>query len=64
MAGSHSIVSVMIEELAGRTFPTTIRKGKGEQLSPGTGLEYIIYLQPVEAVSAELPEVHSGVHLT
>ena len=39
-------MSVTIEELAGRTFPTTIRKGKGEQLVAGKGLEYIIYLLP------------------
>jgi hypothetical protein len=48
VAGTHSIVSVTIEELAGRTFPTTIRKGKGEQLVAGKGLEYIIYLLPVD----------------
>jgi hypothetical protein len=64
VAGSHSIVSVTIEELAGRTFPTTIRKGKGEQLSPGRGLEYIIYLQPVESEATEAPDMHSGDNLT
>ena len=40
-------MSVTIEDLAGRTFPTTIKKGKGEQLVPGKGLEYIVYLLPV-----------------
>jgi hypothetical protein len=44
VSGAHSIVSVTIEELAGRTFPTTIKKGKGEQLVAGRGLEYIVYL--------------------
>ena len=47
MSGAHSIVSVTMEELAGRTFPTSIKKGKGEQLVPGRGLEYIVYLLPV-----------------
>jgi hypothetical protein len=46
VAGAHSIVSVTIDELAGRTFPTTIRKGKGEQLTAGKGLTYILYMLP------------------
>lgn len=38
VAGVHSIVSVTSEELGGRTFPTTIRRGKGEQIRLGRGL--------------------------
>ena len=65
VAGTHSIVSVTIEELAGRTFPTTIRKGKGEQLVAGKGLEYIMYLMPVDRCRdlfelAEAGEIDEG----
>lgn len=42
VAGSHAIVSVTCEELAGRTFPNTIRKGKGEQVAMGRGLLYVV----------------------
>lgn len=52
-AGTHSIVSITTEGLAGRTFPTTIRKGKGEQVVPGRGLMLVIVLLPGGAIAAE-----------
>jgi hypothetical protein len=42
VAGVHPIVSVTCEELAGRMFPNTIRKGKGEQVAMGRGLLYVV----------------------
>jgi hypothetical protein len=41
----HSIVSVTSEELGGRTFPTTIRRGKGEQVRLGRGLLALVQVR-------------------
>lgn len=38
VTGVHSMVSVTSGELGGRTFPATIRRGKGEQVRLGRGL--------------------------
>jgi hypothetical protein len=45
VAGVHSIVSVTSEELGGRTFPTTIRRGKGEQVRLGRGLLALVQVR-------------------
>lgn len=71
VAGTHAIVSVTSEELSGRTYPSTIRKGKGEQVKPGLGLLYMLLvsagiktmLHPQECMmlflSAIVPDFHS-----
>eukprot|EP00879_Flechtneria_rotunda_P002209 GHRR01002395.1.p1 GENE.GHRR01002395.1~~GHRR01002395.1.p1 ORF type:complete len:1232 (+),score=492.68 GHRR01002395.1:410-3697(+) len=46
VAGVHSIVSVTNAELGGRTFPTTIRRGKGEQIRLGRGLLTLVQMLP------------------
>eukprot|EP00775_Hariotina_reticulata_P002698 gene2698-2998_t len=46
VAGVHTIVSVTSEQLSGRTFPTTIRRGKGEQMRLGRGLLAIVQMLP------------------
>jgi hypothetical protein len=42
VAGVHAIVSVTSGELGGRTFPTTIRRGKGQCTKLGRGLLALI----------------------
>lgn len=42
MAGVHAIVSVTSGDLGGRTFPTTIRRGKGQCIKLGRGLLALI----------------------
>jgi hypothetical protein len=43
--GSHSLVSVCTKALAGRSFPTALRKAKGTQLTRGQGLLYQLQMQ-------------------
>lgn len=45
MAGVHAIVSVTSGDLGGRTFPTTIRRGKGQCVKLGRGLLALIQVR-------------------
>jgi hypothetical protein len=57
----HSIVSVTSEDLGGRTFPTTIRRGKGEQVRLGRGL---LALVQVRTFVLALPTVNYSMKFT
>jgi hypothetical protein len=56
ISGSHSLMSMCTKALAGRSFPTTLRKAKGTQLTRGQGLLYQLHMQqPAAERASSLP---------
>lgn len=57
VAGVHAIVSVTSGELGGRTFPTTIRRGKGQCIKLGRGLLALIQVTMASFTVSHCPGI-------